>query len=265
MTEATQAVGAIVQAAPSLSGLQRSRWWLAGLRQVIPWLRDSSLTCVWQTLRRLGLRYKRGRHYVHSPDPDYALKLAYVRAAENLARREPERYVVVYQDEMTYYRRPTLAQAYAPVGRKQPLAPSGQGANSKRRVCASLNFLTGHVVAHQRSSFDRRALLAHYRALEAAYPHVQTLFVVQDNWPVHFHPDILLALVGSRITLLRLPTYAPWTNPIEQVWRRLRQELLHLHPFVDDWPALQQAVDCWFDQWQQPSPDLLHYVGLTPY
>jgi len=34
---------------------------------------------------------------------------------------------------------------------------------------------------------------------------------VLDNWPVHFHPKVLLALKSEpRIELLRLPTYAPW-------------------------------------------------------
>lgn len=254
-----------VHVSPQGKGLPRSRWWLAGIRQVIDWLQDSSLTCVWQTLRRLGLHYKRGREYVHSPDPDYALKLAYVQAAQQLARQDPQRYVLLYQDEMTYYRRPSLASDYAPIGSKQPLARSGYRSNRQRRICASLNFLTGQVVAQQRSHIRRQALLAHYQALEVAYPQAEVIFVVQDNWPVHFHPDVLLGLVGHRITLLRLPTYAPWTNPIEKLWLRLRQEVLHLHRFEDDWLGLTQALPAWLDQWRFPSTDLLHYVGLSPY
>lgn len=254
-----------VHTSPHLKGLARSRWWLAGIGQAIDWLQGSSLTCIWQTLRRLGLRYKRGREYVHSPDPDYALKLAYIQAAQQLARQDPQRYVLLYQDEMTYYRRPSLARDYARLGSKQPLAYTGYRSNRQRRICASLNFLTGQVVAHQRTHIRRQALLAHYQALQAAYPQAEVIFVVQDNWPVHFHPDVLLGLVGQRITLLRLPTYAPWTNPIEKLWLRLRQEVLHLHRFEDNWLGLTQAVPAWLDQWRFPSSDLLHYVGLSPY
>jgi transposase len=62
---------------------------------------------------------------------------------------------------------------------------------------------------------------------------------------------------------LFLPTYAPWTNPIEKVWRKLYADLLHLHRRVTDWEALQHDVQAWLDQWQQPSPDLLRYTGLA--
>jgi hypothetical protein len=48
-----------------------------------------------------------------------------------------------------------------------------------------------------------------FRALEAACPEVECQFIALDNWSVHLHPDILWALLDSKIMLLRLPTYAP--------------------------------------------------------
>ena len=68
-----------------------------------------------------------------------------------------------------------------------------------------------------------------YREVLAAYPAAERIDIAQDNWPVHFHQAILSELSGTRIRLLRLPTYAPWTNPIEKVWRKLNQEVLHQH------------------------------------
>jgi len=88
--------------------------------------------------------------------------------------------------------------------------------------------------------------------------------VVQDNWPVHFHEEVLAALSGSKIVLVPLPTYAPWTNPVEKVWRKLYQEVLHLHHFGDDWDGLRRAVEQWLTQFADGSVDLLRYVGLCP-
>jgi hypothetical protein len=124
--------------------------------------------------------------------------------------------------------------------------------------------LTGATLSWQRARFTVKMLLRFFAAVEAAYPQHRRIFIALDNWPPHFHPDILLYLLTSRITLLRLPTYAPWTNPVEKVWLRLKQELLHLHQFEDDWQGLHTAVQVWLDQWQTPSDDLLHYCGLTP-
>jgi len=65
------------------------------------------------------------------------------------------------------------------------------------------------------------------------------------------------------IQLLPLPTYASWCNPIEKLWRKLRAELGHLHPWADDLPQLRAELDAWLAHYHQPSPDLLHYVGLS--
>lgn len=66
------------------------------------------------------------------------------------------------------------------------------------------------------------------------------------------------------IQLLFLPTYAPWTNPVEKLWRWLEQEVLHLHPFGDDWEGLKAAVAAFLERFRGPSPELLRYVGLSP-
>jgi hypothetical protein len=156
-----------------------------------------------KTLKHFRLRYKRGRESLHSPDPSYALKLAYVKAATAQAHADPVGCVLLYQDELTYYRRPSLAYDYAPSPSKRPAAPAGRTTNKARRIAGSLDVRTGQFFALQRRRFDRHALLDYYRQLEAAYPHAKRIFIVQDNWPVHFHPDILLTLANTKIMLLR--------------------------------------------------------------
>lgn len=250
---------------PHERGLNRSRWWLAGLRQAISWLASYSLSGIWRLLKRLGFSYRRAREHVHSPDPAYEAKLRAVQKAVARVRAAPQRYVLLYQDEMTYYRRPGLAWAYAPCGSKAPVAQLGYKGNTKCRIAASLDITWGRLTCWQRSRFDRHTLLRYYRHLQATYPAAETIFLVQDNWPVHHHPDIQHWLSTSRIVVLPLPTYAPWTNYAEKVWRRLRQEVLHVHPFEDDWPSQQAQVQRWLDQWAEGSFDLLHYVGLFPY
>lgn len=250
---------------PRLWGLARSRWWLDGLRQALPWLSAYSHAGVCQLLKRARLRYKRGRASLHSPDLDYDRKLALVAAAQQVARQHPQRYVLVYQDELTYYRRPSVAHAYAACGHQQAQARQGYGSNRRRRIAAAVNSVTGRLSVMQRHRLDRYALIRFYRQLEADYPDAEVIFVAQDNWPVHFHPDVLAALQASRVQLLPLPTYAPWTNPVEKVWLGLYREVLHQHPFQDDWLALQQTVQAWLDQFANGSLDLLHAIGLYPY
>jgi transposase len=66
------------------------------------------------------------------------------------------------------------------------------------------------------------------------------------------------------IQLICLPTYASWLNPIEKLWRWLKQDVLHLHCLSQDWPALKQAVATFLDGFATGSDSLLRYVGLLP-
>jgi hypothetical protein len=253
---------AVLSQSPRQQGLDRSRWWLAGLKQVIPHLANLSLPGIWKLLRRLGLRYKRGRVYLHSPDPQYALKMSYIAAAQAQAHAQPEEIVFLYEDELTYYRRPTLAQGWATCGGKEPHAHLGFTTNKMRRIAAVVNSLTGQVFTWQRRHFRVAEFQRFLQAVERLYPSAKRIFIALDNWPVHFHPTVLLALQDSPIMLLRLPTYAPWTNPVEKFWRLLKQQVLHLHDFRDDWTALNHAVDRWLSQWSTPSQPLLNYLSL---
>ncbi len=226
------------------------------------WLAGLSLSGRWRLLRRLGLVYRRGQAHLHSPDPDYAAKLAAVRAARRQAAAPGGEVVLLYLDEFTYYRRPEPAPAYAPAGGPGPPAEQGQAANRKRRVIGALDAVSGRLTSWQGDKAGARELGRFYAALRAAYPRAETIYVAQDNWPVHFLPGVTGPLAGGPVRLLRLPTYAPWTNPIEKVWRKLQQELLRMHDFGDDWAGLQAAVAQWLARGADDPEGLRRYTGL---
>ena len=264
MGEAQAQVQAVVGRSPISQGIERSRWWLAGIGQQIEWFKGAAMSTIWRTLKALQVVYKRGRSYLHSPDPDYATKLAYIAACVERVRTDPGRYVLLYEDELTYYRRATVSSNYVLEGSDGPRAEQGWTRNRKGRIAAALDLSSGRVLSYQATILGRRALGRFYQQIEAAYPQAERIFLVLDNWPVHFHADLIRQLTASRIELVRLPTYAPWTNPVEKLWRKLYAEILHLHPFGDHWSALQQAIQHWLAQYATGSSDLLRYVGLYP-
>ncbi len=186
------------------------------------------------------------------------------------------------------YRRPSLGVAYEASGPKQPQAQQGCRCNSTWRVAATLDVWTGAVVFRDRSAFTLDALVRCYEQICQAYPQAHTIYLVQDNWTVHHHPDVLAALQPQQFPwrlyradsfgtepsnkakrldlppqLLPLPTYASWCNPIEKLWRLLPQELLHLHAFRDDWRGLRDAVRAFLLRLHGRAQQLLHYCGLS--
>lgn len=281
----------VLAASPEQFGVLRSRWRLSDLlTQWRSWLTLHSEGGLSQYLKRLGIRYKRARDYVHSPDPDYLAKLSWIERCRQHCVSAPGRCVFLYEDEVTYYRQPSLSYAYARSGRQQPLAMRSLRSNSAFRIAATLNALTGKVVALQCKTLNRQQFVRFLADVSSAYPDIETIYMVVDNWPLHFHPDVLACLEPQRhllwprtlpanwptqptvtphytnlpIQLLSLPTYASWLNPIEKLWRRLKQDILHLHRHSDDWEQLRQRIDAWLANFWTGSNELLHYVGLLP-
>jgi transposase len=247
---------------PGEYGIVRTRWRLQDLERAVDWLKGYSVPGIYRVLKRLGFSRKQALAFIHSPDPAYASKQAAILAALADAAQQPEQVVVLYLDELTYFRRPSKAPAYAQRGHAQPLAHEVPGSDTQTRILAVLNALSGQVTYLQRSKVGRAALVAFYAQLRAVYPQAVQIYVVQDNWPNHKLPDVLAAMDQQRITPLFLPTYASWLNPIEKLWKWLKQTVIHLHPFADELEELRKQVRVFLEQFLTGSQELLRYVGL---
>ena len=260
--DAGTALAAVVPRDPRRYGLPRSRWRLADLRTVVPAVADYSISGLSRLLKRLGLSRQRGRLHLHSPDPAYARKVRRIAAAMRLARTAPDQVTVCFGDEASVYRHPTLAHRWAAVG-TEPTALLSHRSNTRHRLCGALDAVTGQVVVTSGSRTTVPHLCRFLRTLRAAYPD-RRLILIWDTWPVHAHVDVLAQAKAVKIELRWLPTYAPWTNPIEKLWRWLKAEVLHHHRFADDWDGLKAAIAAFLARFASGSEDLLRYVGLLP-
>lgn len=263
MTDAQAEVKRTLQAGPRALGQGHTRWRLADFGRTLSWLGGRSLTGIRGVLHRLGFSRKQAQNFIRSPDPNYDAKWRAVLRAFGQAVEDPEQTVLVFLDELTYYRRPTKAPDYHPQGQTQPRAHETPGANTQTRLLATLNGITAQVSYLQRSKIGIKALVDFYTQLRAIYPDARTIYVVQDNWPVHNAAEVLAAMHQLGLTPLFLPTYASWLNPIEKLWRWLRQAVLHLHRCADQLDFLRLQVRLFLDQFAKATPALLRYVGLS--
>jgi hypothetical protein len=59
---------------------------------------------------------------------------------------DPVRFVLLYEDELTYYRCPTVCCDYAVAGSDGPRAAQGSGYNSSRRIAGCLDAYSGRLI-----------------------------------------------------------------------------------------------------------------------
>lgn len=247
---------------PEAVGLQRTRWRLGDLVGRLP-LAVSSRSGLWNALRRLGIRYRQGWAYLVSPDPLAQAKLRFIDQIQRRAQAQPERVVVLWLDEVTFYRLPTLAPTWCEGRGRARKAQMRAGSNTCARVLAALNAASGSTHYLLRSKIGASELCQFYQQLRAAYADAAEIYVIQDCWPVHFLPEVCAAACQWEVALVALPTYSSWRNPIEKLWRWLKQAVLHMHRWAEDWQQTKRAVRDFLDRFALPSPALLRYVGLS--
>lgn len=130
-------------------------------------------------------------------------------------------------------------------------------------MIGALNAVSGRVDYLEAYIIGREKVAVFYRQLVKAYPKAKHIYVVQDTWSIHSHPDVLKALEELPVVEpVWLSTYAPWLNPIEKLWRWLREQVLTLHRLAGDWSLLRERVNAFLDQFVQSGACLLKYVGL---
>ena len=119
---------------------------------------------------------------------------------------------------------------------------------TRRYGLGAVNWHTGETVVLTRRHKRRREIAEVLEALLAKH-RAETVYVAWDNASTHEDAEVEAVLRGAagRLILLYLPTYSPWLNPIEMLWRHFRREVTHCELF-DDIEALLGATRDFFDR-----------------
>ena len=180
-------------------------------------------------------------------------------------RDKPGEKVLLFQDEASFYRQPSQGWLWAWMGRRQPRMQYSHRSNTRMRVVGFMEAISGRVLSWDMSRVTVKNLANCIRQVSATFPQAKCIYLVWDNWPVHEHPVVQTAIAkDTRIKVLPLPTYAPWLNAIEKLWRLVRQETVHAHPWSDDFLVFRNAIRMKLSEFAFGSERVVRYCGLSP-
>lgn len=128
----------------------------------------------------------------------------------------------------------------------------------------AVNYHTGETVVHIRRRKRRIETAELLRALLDRHP-TGTVYVAWDNASTHMDDEVEAVVRGAagRLVLLYLPTYSPWLNPIEMLWRHFRREVTHCELF-ETMAALITASYEFFTRYNQTPEHVLSIIGAHP-
>lgn len=124
-----------------------------------------------------------------------------------------------------------------------------------------VNYHTGETVVIVRPRKRRLEIAEFLRLLLKKHPH-QTIYVAWDNAHTHQGGEVdqVVQDAKGRLVLLYLPTYSPWLNPIEMLWRHCRREVTHCELFASMQALTDAALD-FFHRYNQSPARVLSMIG----
>ena len=127
-----------------------------------------------------------------------------------------------------------------------------------------VNYHSGETVVIFRRRKRRPQIAEFLQQLLDIHPQ-ETIYVAWDNVNTHQDDEVeaVVRSAAGRLVLMYLPTYSPWLNPIEMLWRHFRREVTHCELF-ETVKHLLQASKAFFDRFNQTPEQVLSIIGADP-
>jgi transposase len=170
--------------------------------------------------------------------------------------------IFYYLDEFNLSWLPTLRAIWSPKGQQVMIRTPGQP--KKHYGIGAVNYHTGETLVIFRKRKRRREIAELLQMLVDKHP-TGTIYIAWDNATTHQDDEVeaVVRAAAGRLVLLYLPTYSPWLNPIEMLWRHFRREVTHCELF-ETMQALLQAARNFFDRYNQMPDKVLSIIGARP-
>jgi transposase len=135
------------------------------------------------------------------------------------------------------------------------------GQPTKDYGLGAVNYHTGETTVIVRKHKRRCEMAELLQLLVAKHP-TGTIYIAWDNATTHEDDEVeaVVRSAAGRLVLLYLPTYRPWLNPIEMLWRHFRREVTHCDLF-ETVKALLAATRDFFDRYNQTPEKVLSIIG----
>jgi transposase len=170
--------------------------------------------------------------------------------------------VFYYADEFNISWHPTLRAMWSPRGQQVKIPTPAQP--TRRYGLGAVNWQTGETVVITRHHKRRREVAELLEAVLERHRH-ETVYLAWDNANTHEDEEVEAVLRGAagRLVLLSLPTYSPWLNPAEMLWRQFRREVTHCELF-NSIGALIDATTEFFARYNRTPERVRSIIGAHP-
>jgi transposase len=222
----------LIEAGPPACGFSGACWRSPMIQQLITdrFSVRYSVFYIAELLKNLGFTYQKAA-FLSAHLDEVARRRWRSRTWPEIVRQAREKKaLLLFGDEVSFPQWGTLTYTWARRGHQPVVKTSGKRKGWK--VFGLLDYFTGRFF-HQ--GLEGRFTSASYTAFLARLL-AQTsghVMLIQDGARYHTSAETkrFFAQHAERLTVYQLPSYSPDYNPIEKLWKKLKQQETHLHYF----------------------------------
>lgn len=118
-----------------------------------------------------------------------------------------------------------LAYGWIKKGERKEI-PSNSG-RSRINLSGMLDMISHKIVAREDKMLNAEATIEFFRKIEECYPTKKTVHVFCDNARYYKNKAVRKHLKNSKLKLHFLPPYSPNLNPIERLWKWMKERVIY--------------------------------------
>jgi transposase len=191
-----------------------------------------------QWLKNLGFSYQKAAFVSAHLDEDKRQAWRTTTWPQILRRAKERKALLLFGDEASFPQWGTLTYTWARRGQQPKVKTSGKRKGYK--VFGLIEYFSGRFFYQgQEGRLNSTAYIAFLtRVLEQT---TQPILLIQDGAKYHTSAETkaFFAQQTARLEVFQLPTYSPDYNPIEKLWKKIKQQDTHLHYF----PTFEALTD----------------------
>lgn len=214
------------------------------LKKLVVWIQDKceqqvSKNTIRTLLRQSGFSWKKCKKLLAKAKPEQRRQYI-AQLSEMFTQMCEGQAILVYIDEAHFHQDLDLGYSWSLKGVPQWVKSSSPGLSAKMNYYGAYDYARGQCFLWHNGRFNSDNTIAFFQALADWLDSAgQTIYVILDGAPWHRSKKVAAAAAQLGFTLVRLPAYSPDLNPIEGLWKWMREEITQLHCH----PTLQALAD----------------------
>lgn len=252
-----------VEAGPEAAGFPGACWRSPMIQE---WMWDRfqvlySVQYLSELLRNLGFSFQKARFVADHLDEVARHRWQTVTFPALVAQAKAANAWLLFGDEASFPQWGTLTRTWAKRGHQPTVKTSGKRKGYK--VFGLIDYFTGRFWYQ---GHDGKLNSDSYQAfLQQVLDSTDgPVIVIQDGARYHTSKQMqaFFAAQSDRLTVAQLPSYSPDYNPIEKLWKRIKEKETHLHYFPT-FEALTKKVHQALFNFQNAEEEVLSVCGLA--